>query len=103
MYARVTQLEIDSLRISIDEAVALFEQETLPKLRAQSGYRGVFVLTTPDGKAALMSLWDTKQAAQTETQFYTTELAKYLTLFRAAPGREAYEVAVCDGCALTSV
>ena len=103
MYARVTQLEIDSLRISIDEAVARFKHDTLPKLRAQPGYRGLFVLTTPDGKAALMSLWDTEEAAQTETQFYTTELAKYVTLFRASPGREAYQVAVCDGCALTSV
>ncbi len=102
MYARVTQLEIDSVRISIDDVVARFERETLPEVRAEPGYRGLFVLTTPGGKAALMSLWDTEEAAQTADRFYTAELAKYVTLFRVSPGREAYEVAICDGCALTS-
>src|SRR5262249_39722135 len=103
VFARVTQLEIDGIRIPVDQAVDRFEQETLPGLRDRPGYRGLLVLTTPAGKAALVSLWETEAAAQTQDPFYTDELAKSLTLFRSAPGREAYRVALLDGCRLTGV
>jgi hypothetical protein len=36
MFARVTQLEIDTLRTSVDTALALFESDVLPELRAHS-------------------------------------------------------------------
>ena len=49
MYARVTQLEIDTMRATVPGAVALFEREVLPELQAQNGYRGVYVLVAPEG------------------------------------------------------
>ena len=98
MFARITLAEIDPLRMSIDDAVDLFNQSVLLELRQQTGYAGVYVLTTPEGKALLMSLWETKESAQPEIDggFYETQLAKFATVFRSAPGREQYEVRVID-------
>jgi heme-degrading monooxygenase HmoA len=98
MYARVTQLEIDTVRATLPAAVALFEREVLPDLRSQEGYRGVYVLATPEGKAVLVSLWDTEQQADAgaPSGFYAATLARYVTLFAAPPGRERYEVVVAD-------
>jgi hypothetical protein len=102
MYARATQLEIDALRASVHDAVALFEQDVLPRLREQPGYRGVLVLANPEGRGMLLTLWATETEAEAEGAFYEREIAKYITLFRAPPGREAYTVELCDGLALPS-
>lgn len=98
MYARVTLLEIDTLRVDMADAVEIFEAEVLPNLREQEGYRGIYVLTTPEGKGVLLSLWDTEEAAEAaaDSGWYAETLERYMTLFRAAPGRERYEVAFVD-------
>jgi hypothetical protein len=98
MYARVTLLEIDTMRATVAAAVAQFEREVLPELQAQDGYRGVLVLATPEGKAALLSMWDTGEQANAGgmTGFYAETLVRYVTLFAAPPGRERYEVMVVD-------
>ena len=98
MYARVTLLEVDTVRTSMDDALALFRERTLPRLREQAGYRGVYVLTTQEGKGLLMSLWDTEEQAATEGEhgFYDAEIARFTTLFRSPPGRDRYEVAFVD-------
>jgi hypothetical protein len=98
MYARVTQLEVDTMRVSVTAAVARFEAEVLPDLRDQEGYCGVYVLVTPDGQATLVSFWDTEEQADASgsTGFYPETLTRYVTLFAAPPGRESYEVLVAD-------
>jgi heme-degrading monooxygenase HmoA len=98
MFARVTQLEIDTLRTSVDESLALFEAEVLPALRAQPGYCGVHVLTTNGGSGMLISFWETAEdaIADAESGFYADVLSKYVTLFKSPPGRERYEVRLTD-------
>lgn len=98
MYARVTQLEIDAVRIGVDEALDVFRTEVLPRLRDEDGYAGVWVLGTPEGKGLLVSFWETEEAAAAgaETGFYADVLAEYATLFRAPPGRERYAVLLAD-------
>lgn len=96
MYARVTQLEIDTLRVAVDDALEVFETEVLPDLRAQPGYRGVYVLATQDGRGVLMSLWDTADQADASGGAYAETLERYLTLFKAPPGREHYQVRLVD-------
>ena len=95
MYARVTQLEIDTLRVGVDEALALFREEVVPVMREQEGYQGAYVLATTDGKAVLISFWETEEQAA-ETPFYSGLIAEFVTLFRAPPGRESYEVRFAD-------
>jgi heme-degrading monooxygenase HmoA len=102
MYARVTQLEIDTIRATVPAAVTMFERDVLPALQALPGYRGVYVLATPEGQATLVSFWDTEEQADAGDRqgFYAETLQRYVTLFAAPPGRERYEVLVADVPAL---
>ena len=50
MFARLTLLEVDTMRTSMDTAVDRFCVEVLPQLQRQEGYNGVLVLTTGGGK-----------------------------------------------------
>lgn len=95
MFSRVTQLEVDTLRIGIDEAVAMYVREVVPRLQEQDDYEGVYVFTTPEGHALVITFWDTEEAAAA-TPLYTGLLQEYVTLFRAPPGRESYEVSYGD-------
>jgi hypothetical protein len=94
----VTLLEIDTVRVSVGDALQQFRDHTLGRLRAQPGYRGVWVLATPEGKGLLMSLWDTEADARVDGDraFYGEELGHFATMFRSAPGREQYDVLYVD-------
>ena len=96
MYSRVTLLEIDTLRTTVDEAVELFDRLVLPNLRAESGYEGVVVLANPDGKAMLVSIWETEEDAAASAAFASAALEQFVTLFRAPPGREQYELRLAE-------
>lgn len=96
MYARTTLLEIDTVRVPLDDALDQFETSVVPRLREQPGFCGLYALTTPDGRAMLITFWETaaQAEARTEAGWYPELLAEYTTLFRAPPGREQYEVRV---------
>jgi hypothetical protein len=98
MFARVTLLEIDTMRIDMRSAVQMFERDVLPTLREQPGYTGVLVLTTAEGSAALVSLWDCEDSAVADgaSGFYPETLGRFTTIFRSPPGRERYEVALSE-------
>jgi len=96
MYSRVTLLEIDTLRTSTDEALGLFTERVLPKLRELEGYEGVLVLTTPEGKGMIVSFWETEEDVERAVPFAVEELERNMLLFSSPPGREHYEVAFAD-------
>lgn len=96
MYSRVMQLEIDALRITVEEAVRLFDEHVLPGLREQDGYEGVVVLANPDGKAEIVTFWDTREAATSAAAFGSEALERFVTVFRSPVGREQYEVMLAE-------
>jgi heme-degrading monooxygenase HmoA len=98
MFARVTLFEIDTLRISLDTAQEQFERSIVPAARQRKGYRGMYVMRTPEGKGLIMSLWDSREAAQAgvESGYYDEQVAKFVTVYRTPPGREHYEVVLAD-------
>jgi hypothetical protein len=96
MYSRVTLLEIDTARIALDDAVALYRSEVVPRLEEQDGYAGSIVLTTPEGKAVLITLWESETAALAAESFASGELERYTMLFASPPGRSHYQVAYLD-------
>ncbi len=98
MFARLTLLEIDTVRIPTEAAVEVFKSEVLPDVRKQPGYLGVVVMSTPFGRGALLSFWETEEAAEAgaTSGWYPEELERYMTLFKTPPGRERYEVAFAD-------
>jgi len=72
MFARITQFEIDTVRISLEEALARFKEMILPEVRKQPGYLGVYVLQTPEGKGALVSSGPAKRRRREAWRAATT-------------------------------
>jgi hypothetical protein len=102
MVARVTLVEVDSVRTSVTRAVEHFKLSVLPELRDEPGYEGCYVLTTPEGKAIVMTLWTDAEAAEAgiEGGGYASRVEKFVTVIKAAPGRETYDVDLIDEPAL---
>jgi heme-degrading monooxygenase HmoA len=98
MVARVTLAEVDAVRLSIDSALELYNGSVMPALRAQDGYEGCYVLTTPEGKALVITFWRDEDAANAglESGYYAEQVRKFVTLFRSPPGRETYDVGIAD-------
>ena len=98
MFARVTQFELDTVRIPLHEAVARFEELIVPEVRRQPGYEGMWALTTPEGKGVLISLWATAEDAQAivTSGMYDEQVAKFMMVLRNPPGRDHYEVMFSD-------
>lgn len=98
MFARLTTVEIDPVRMSVAAAVEQFKEQVVPEMRAQRGFEGVYVLTTPEGKAMIVSLWSTEETVEATgaSGYYEAQLAKFATVFRSPPGREVYEVALAE-------
>ncbi len=100
MVARVTIAEIDPVRMSVHQAVELFEESVAPALREQDGYEGVYVLLSPEGKALVLTFWNDEEAAEAGLaggrSFYAEQVEKFITIYRSPPGRETYDVVVAE-------
>jgi len=98
MFARVTPFEIDTLRISLDDALERFKELIVPEARKREGYEGMYVMRTPEGKGLIMSLWSSEEAATAGVTngYYDEQVTKFVALFRAPPGREHYEVVFAE-------
>jgi hypothetical protein len=94
MYARITQFEIDTLRIAMSDALQRFQELVLPELRNQPGYQGIWVMETSEGKGVLLTLWQTEEAARAslESGFYDQQVEKFVMFTRQPPGRDHYRV-----------
>jgi hypothetical protein len=101
MYSRVTLLELDTVRLDVDEALERYRREILPQLQRQPGYEGCFVLVSPEGQGLVMSLWSGEEEMDASTGIATEALETFATIFRAPPGRERYQVRLADVPALT--
>ena len=64
----------------------------LPALHEQAGFEGVYVLLSPEGQALVLTFWETEEAADAGLEggrsFYEQQVEKFVTLYRAPPGRE---------------
>ena len=104
MVARVTLAEIDAVRMSVARALEFFEESVMPDLQDETGYEGCYVLTTPEGKALVVTFWTDEDAADRSmaSGLYASQVDKFVTLLRTPPGRETYEVSVADAPMLTT-
>ena len=104
MIARVTLAEIDAVRMGVDDAVTVFRESVVPALREQDGYEGVYVLLSDEGKVLALTFWESEEAADAgiagSRSFYAEQIAKFVTLYRAPPGREMYNVVLADAPAV---
>jgi heme-degrading monooxygenase HmoA len=88
------------VRLSLDDAVDAVRDSVVPALRGQEGYRGMYLLVTDDGKALAISLWSTEETAEAGVAeshpIYEDQIERFTAIYRAAPGRETYRVALAD-------
>ena len=98
MFARVTLFELDTVRMSLTDAVERFREHTVPALRGQAGYEGVEVFASAEGKGMIVSFWQSEEAAEAglASGFYDEQIAQFLLLLRQPPGREFYELLLRD-------
>ena len=94
MYSRITLLEFDPVRFDVGDALARFEASVLPALQEQPGYEGALVLANDDAKGMVVTLWASREAADDAlaSGFWAAQVEQFVTLFRAPPGREGYDV-----------
>jgi len=94
MYARVTHFEVDTVAISIPNALKRFEELILPPLRAHPGYKGLTLLTNAQGRGMLLTFWETEEAANAglASGFWDEQISKFVTFYRQQPEREQFEV-----------
>jgi heme-degrading monooxygenase HmoA len=98
MVARVTLAEVDTVRMRLETMIERFKESVVPAQREQPGYCGCYVLTTPEGKALVLTLWEDAEAAEASLTggHYERQLEKFVTVYRAPPGRDAYDVVIAD-------
>jgi heme-degrading monooxygenase HmoA len=100
MIARATMADIDPVRMSIGEAVELFRESVVPALHEQPGYEGVYLLLSPEGQALVLTFWESEEAAEAGVSgarsFYSEQVEKFVTLYKAPPGRENYRVVLAE-------
>jgi len=98
MVARVTLAEVDTVRMRLEDAIELYKQSVIPAMQEQEGYEGVCVLATPEGKAVVITFWESDEASEAgvASGFYAQQVEKFVTFFRAAPGRESYDVVISE-------
>ena len=96
MYSRVTLLEIDTMRVDVDDAVTLFRENVLPALRELDGFEGVAVLVTDEGRGLIASFWESEEAVVAAAGFAAEAVEEHTTLFRSPPGRDHYRVAFAE-------
>jgi heme-degrading monooxygenase HmoA len=103
MYARTTMAEIDAVRMSVDDAIRMFKESVIPALHEQEGYEGSYVLLSHTGQALVLTFWESAETAEAGIQsgFYNEQIAKFVTIYRAQPGREIYELVLAEAPALT--
>jgi heme-degrading monooxygenase HmoA len=98
MVAQVTLADIDLVRVSLQSVADLYRESVIPALEEQLGYCGVYGLATPDGKAMVITFWETEDDARAHVAsgVYDEQVRKFMTFYRVTPGRESYEVMIAD-------
>ncbi len=96
MYSRVTLLEIDTLRVDVEDVLHEFETRILPDVREMPGYDGIAVMVTPEGKGMVVSFWDTEEDVEASATLAASAVEEFVTVYRAPPGREHYRVAYAE-------
>jgi heme-degrading monooxygenase HmoA len=98
MVAQVTLADIDLVRASLETVTDVYRESVVPALQEQPGYCGAYGLATPEGKAMVITFWDTEEDARryVASGVYDEQVRKFVTFYRVTPGRESYEVMLAD-------
>ncbi len=79
---------------SLVQIVKIFQEQAVPLASRQSGFRGVYLLTKPNGEFMVLNIWDTEGQATSWPQNPEHQQvgAQLKPLLSGAPAREGYAV-----------
>ena len=93
MYARLVTGLIPLDRL--EEAIQLWQDEVLPSVQLQPGFRGVrFMVDRASGKVASLGLWAAEADFRATVTWNQGQVDKFAGLFAASPDLGGYEVIV---------
>ena len=79
---------------SLDRVAGIFQEQAVPLVSRQPGFRGVYLLTKPNGELEVLNIWDTEEQANAWPQHpeHQQVAAKLRPLFKGPPVRDGYTV-----------
>ena len=79
---------------SVDEIARIFQQQALPLVTRRPGFKGVYLMTKPNGEFMVLNIWDTEEQANAWPQDpeHQQVVAQLRPLLSGAPARDGYEV-----------
>ena len=79
---------------SVDEIIRIFQEQAVPLVSRQPGFRGVYLMTKPEGQLLILNIWDTEEQAVSWPQNpkHIEVVSKLRSLFQGAPVRDGYTV-----------
>ena len=79
---------------SVSEVVRIMREHALPLVSRQPGFRGVYLLTKPNGEFMILNIWDTEEQAIAWQQHpeHQPVRAQLKPLLSGGPARDGYEV-----------
>lgn len=79
---------------SFDEVARIFREQALPLVSRQPGFKGVYLMTKPDGQFMVLNIWETEEQANAWPQNpqHLEVVAKLKPLLSGAPVRDGYHV-----------
>jgi heme-degrading monooxygenase HmoA len=103
MFARSVSIHLK--RNSAGEFIRVFEDETIPLLRRQEGFKDVMSLISPDGKdVVVVSVWGNKTYAEAYQRHGFADVLETLhTVLEGTPQVKTYEVCNSTFTATTPV
>lgn len=74
--------------------IKAYREQAIPPVSRQPGFRGVYLMTKPDGQFMVMNIWYTEAQANAWPQNpeHQKVVAQLRPLLSGAPVRDAYEV-----------
>jgi heme-degrading monooxygenase HmoA len=93
MYARMTTAQAKPG--GVDEALRIWDEQVMPQLTQQRGYKGFQTCTNRDGNTLLtLTYWETREDADRtlNSDWMRQILGLFANIFAAPPTQEHYEV-----------
>lgn len=79
---------------SMDEIIRTFQEQAVPLVSTQPGFRGVYLMTKPEGQLLILNIWDTEEQAVSWPQNpkHIEVVSKLRPFFQGTPVRDGYTV-----------
>ena len=79
---------------SLDEVARIFKEQAVPLVSRQTGFKGVYLMTKPNGEFMILNIWDTEEQANAWPQNpkHQQVVAQLKPLLSGSPARDGYDV-----------